>query len=103
MTNELFIKIVGAILTILVALITGFVIPWLKSKVDGEQTQKLAYYVDMAVRCAEQIYTPDQWQDKKQYVTDYITRLVNDTFNLTLSSQDIDVLIEGAVNQIKKG
>ena len=103
MTNELFIKIVGAIITILVALITGFIIPWLKSKVDGEQTKKLAYYIGMAVRCAEQIYTPEQWMEKKLYVTNYITNLVNDTFKLTLSPQDIDVLIEGAVNEIKKG
>lgn len=101
MTNETFIQIIGGVITILCALITGFVIPWLKSKVDAEQTEKLAYYIDMAVRCAEQIFTPEQYEMKKAYVTSYIKELVNNTFNLTLSDEDINVLIEGAVNQIK--
>lgn len=103
MSNELFLQIMGGIITILCALITGFVIPWLKSKVDAEQTAKLSYYVDMAVRCAEQIYTPEQWEQKKEYVTNYITDLINTTFKIKLSAEDINVLIEGAVNQIKRG
>lgn len=101
--NDVFMQIMSAVITILCAVITGFVIPWIKSKIDAEQTEKLAYYIDMAVRCAEQIYTPDEWELKKLYVTKYITTLVNDTFKLTLSAEDINVLIEGAVNQLKKG
>lgn len=102
MSNELFLQIMGGIITILVAIITGFLIPWLKSKVSQSDMEKLTYYIDMAVRCAEQIYTPEQWEQKKAYVTSYITDLCNKTFKLNLSAEDINILIEGAVNQIKK-
>lgn len=102
MTNDLFLKIISAILTVLVALITTFVIPWIKSRVETAKLDKVNYYVQMAVRCAEQIYTPEQWKEKKQYVTDYVTKLCNDNFHLTLTSEDIDVIIEGAVNLIKQ-
>lgn len=103
MTNDLFVKIVSGIITILIAVITGFLIPWIKSKISVAKFDKITYYISMAVRCAEQIYTVEQWEQKKQYVTNYITDLCNNTFMLSLSSKDIDVLIEGAVNQIKKG
>lgn len=102
MTNELFIKIVGAVITILVSLITAFVIPWIKTRVETDKLEKFDYYLKLAVRCANQIYTPEQWKEKKQYVTDYITKLCNDTFKLSLTAQDIDVLIEGYVNEIKR-
>lgn len=63
--NDLFIKIVSAILTIIVALITSVVIPWIKTKITAEQMELLKRYTEYAVRCAEQIYSPDEWQDKK--------------------------------------
>lgn len=101
MNSEIFLKIVGAILTILCTLVTGFVIPWLKSKFNETQLSKLDYYLNLAVRCANQIYTNEQWQEKKVYVTRYITDKVYNELGLTLTSKDIDVLIEGVVNQVK--
>lgn len=99
--NELFIKIVGAILTILVAVITSVVIPMIKTKMNQTQLEKLDYYLNLAVRCANQIFTPEQWEAKKTYVTAYITDKVNNGLKLSLTAEDIDVLIEGCVNQIK--
>lgn len=102
MNNEVFLKISGAIITIAVTLITGFLIPWLKSKISQTQLEKLDYYLKLAVRCANQIYTPEQYVQKKEYVLKYITDICNNTFNLSLSALDIDTLIEGTVNEIKK-
>ena len=101
MTNEIFIEIIGAVLTIIVSLVTAFLIPWLKSKLNQTQLEKLDYYLNIAVRCANQIYTPEQWKEKKSYVTLYITDVVNDKLHLTLSEEDIDLLIEGCVNKVK--
>lgn len=101
MNNEVFLKITTAIITIAVTLITGYLIPWLKSKINQTQLEKIDYYVRLAVRCADQIYTTEQWAQKKEYVTKYITDVCNKTFNLTLTETDIDVLIEGAVNDLR--
>lgn len=101
MTNELFIKIIGAIITIIAAIITSVIIPMIKAKMNKTQLEKLDYYLNLAVRCANQIFTPEQWESKKTYVTAYITDKVNNVLKLSLTAEDIDVLIEGCVNQIK--
>ena len=101
MTNELFLKILSAIITIIMALVSAYVIPWLKSKVSKEQIDMFNYYLDLAVRCANQIYTADQWEQKKTYVMEYLTNVVNDKLNLTLTEEDISNLVEGKVNEVK--
>jgi len=103
MTNEHFLQIISGVITILMALVSAYVIPWLKSRIDDVQLQQINSYIELAVRCANQIYTPEQWQEKKRYVTSYITELINDKFSLTLNSVDIDTLIEGKVNEVKNG
>lgn len=100
--NDLFLKIVSAILTIIVALVTSVLIPWIKSKITAEQMELLTRYTEYAVRCAEQIFTPDEWQEKKLFVLNYVTEIINDRFKLTLTDQDINTLIEGVVNEVKK-
>ena len=102
MNNELFIQIVGAVITIIVSLVSAYLVPWLKAKISKDQIDTFNYYLELAVKCANQIYTEEQWKEKKDYVTEYIIDVVNDKLSLTLSPQDIDTLIEGMVNKVKK-
>lgn len=101
--NDLFIKVVSGLLTIFVAIIMYVVIPWIKTKITEEQMRLLEQYTEYAVRCAEQIFTPEEWQEKKIWVTEYVTAIINDKFNLTLTTEDINTLIEGVVHLVKKG
>jgi len=101
MNNELFIKIVSAIITIITALITAYVIPWLKTKINENQMVQINKYIELAVRCANQVYTPEEWPQKKEFVFDYITEIVNKKFSISLSQEDIDLMIEGIVNEVK--
>lgn len=100
-SNELFIKIVGAIITILVAIVTSVIIPWIKDKIGSEKLGQLDYYIEKAVRCANQVYSPDEWALKKEFVYNYICNVINDKLNLSLTNEDINTLIEGAVNSVK--
>lgn len=99
----MFLKIMSAIITLLVALITTFVIPWIKAKIGNDNLITLDRVCKMAVRCAEQIFATDEYAKKKEYVLNYITDYINQSTNLTLSSSDIEVLIESAVNEVKYG
>lgn len=54
------------------------------------------------MRYAEQMYTPDQWQAKKEYVYNYVLQKAND-LGIGLDERDIDLLVEGVVNLIKRG
>lgn len=101
--NELFLQIVSAILTIIIALSTYYLKKWINTKVSKEQMDMFNYYLDLAVRCANQIYTPEEWEDKKEFVMHYLTDVVNDKLNLSLNEADLSNLIEGKVNEVKQG
>lgn len=102
MTNELFIKIVVSLFTLICALISAYVVPYIKSKIDVTKLAQLRTYAEFAVRCAEQIYTKEQWQNKKAYVKEYLKNVINDKLNLTLSNDDLETIIEGVVYEVKK-
>ena len=102
MTNELFIKIISAIITIICALVSAYLVPWIKAKTTAEQLRQVTEYAEKAVRAAEQLFTPDQWQEKKQHVLEYMLDVINDKTRLRLTLEDIDTIIEGVVNEVKK-
>lgn len=54
------------------AILTTFVIPWLKTKYTQNQLETWMRWVKIAVTAAEQIYTAEQWSEKKQYVVTYL-------------------------------
>lgn len=103
MKSEIFVPIVGAILTILATLISAYVIPYINQKITAEDMATIRHYIEIAVRCADQIFTPEQWQEKKQYVFEYICKVADEKLHIKLTPEDIDVLIEGFVRQIHYG
>lgn len=100
MNNEMITVIVKAVLAILSVFITTVLVPYIKERIGNDKYNKLVEYTKYAVRCAEQIYTPEEWEKKKRYVSQYITEKAND-MGIGLNEQDIDLLIEGVVNLIK--
>lgn len=62
--------IIKAILTLISALITAFLIPWIKTKISDAQAARLSEIIKTCVAAAEQLYGPGTGQDKLQYVYD---------------------------------
>ena len=59
--NEQIIKILfEAIFGIATVLITGYLVPWIRNLLGESKYAMLTEYTSLAVRCAEQIYTPEQ-------------------------------------------
>ena len=100
MNSELIAVIIKSVLAILSVVITTVIVPYIKERIGQDKYNKLVEYTKYAVRCAEQIYTPEEWEKKKEYVSQYITEKAND-LGIGLNEQDIDLLIEGVVNLIK--
>lgn len=96
MNDNLF-KLIIALIPLLGTLITGFLIPWIKIQIGNEKLATYTEWAEKAVRCAQQIYTPEQWQEKKEYCMDFMTDLCNGA----LTRNQIDVLIEAAVKELK--
>ena len=92
-------QIAVALIALLSAVITGFLIPWLKSKFNLNQTninesQRYLFMliIETAVKAAEQLYNSDQGKEKKQYVLDL---LAEQGFNV--DDKALDAAIESLV------
>ena len=60
--------VLQGLLGLLAALITGFVIPWIRSKTTEQQRKYLRMIIDMLVQAAEQLFGEGRGQDKLAYV-----------------------------------
>lgn len=100
MNNEVITVIIKSVIAILSVVITTVVIPYVKSKMGEDKFAQLTVYIEYAIRCAEQIYTPDQWAEKKAYVMDYILAKAKE-MKIELTENDINILVEGLVNLVK--
>jgi LL-H family phage holin len=90
-------NIVSAVITLIIAIITSFLIPWLKTKMDAEKFENVKAWVKVAVQAAEMIYTgAGRGEEKKAYVLKYL----NDK-GYTLDTDSINNLIESAVLELK--
>lgn len=90
-------NIFSAIITLLVALITTFLIPYIKSKLSNEQLENIKTWVKVAVQAAEMIYNETgMGAVKKAYVIEYLN---NKGYNVDLDT--LNNLIEAAVLELK--
>ncbi len=89
-------QIILAVITLISAVLTGFVIPWLKNKLTDHQYDTLATLVRVGVFAAEQLFTSDMWKEKKQYVVDL---LEENGYKVDVTA--IDALIEATVRELR--
>ena len=88
--------IVNAVITLIAAIITTFLIPWIKSKIDAAKLAQIVEWVGIAVRAAEQIYNESgMGEKKKQYVLDFLA-----SKGFTLDPDSINAMIEAAVKDL---
>ena len=89
-------QIILAIITLIGGIITRYLIPWLKDKLDDRQYNVLATLVRVGVFAAEQIFTSEQWEAKKQYVVDLLKEN-----GYTVDTTAVDALIESTVRELR--
>lgn len=94
--NEGIVKILLAVLGLLSAIVTGILIPYIKSKTTETQRGNIYALVTLAVQAAEQIYfKPGQGEKKKEYVINYLS-----SRGIKLTVEDLNVFIEAAVKEL---
>lgn len=88
--------IVNAVIALIAAIITTFLIPWIKSKIDAAKLAQIVEWVGIAVRAAEQIYNESgMGEKKKQYVLDFLADK-----GFTIDPNSINAMIEAAVKNL---
>ncbi|MEG1985205.1 MAG: phage holin, LLH family [Oscillospiraceae bacterium] len=61
-----------AAVVMLAAIITTFVLPWIKKKSAKETDTMIKFWIDTAVHAAEQYYNTGVIHDKKEFVIDFL-------------------------------
>lgn len=75
-TNIDITPIIEAVITLIAAVITVFIIPWIKSKVSTAKLQNLKEWAALGVNAAEALYKGTKLgKDKREYVEKYLKDL----------------------------
>ena len=89
-------QIILAIITLIGAIITRYLIPWIKSKLTDHQYEALKKLVRTGVFAAEQLFSTEQGKETKQYVVDL---LKENGYEVDVTS--VDALIEATVRELR--
>ena len=88
-------QIISAVIALISALVSAFLIPWLKTKIDANKLQTINTYVEIGVKAAEQLYAATDGEEKKAYVINFLAE-----HGIRFDVSTIDQLIEAAVLQL---
>lgn len=110
MKTEIFMAIAKCAMTVLGIVITGYVIPFIKSvikpyieaKIGEIEGKKLIAFIEDAVEWANQTIPKDECERRKAEVMDKVLRFMNTNLAIELTVEDIDTLIEAFVKKCKK-
>ena len=98
--NEQVFNIVLLLIPMIGAVITGILIPYLKTKITSTQLDQITKWVSKAVEAAEVLFdTPDSGAQKREYVIDFIDNMFN-TKKEVITRNQIRILLESAWKQI---
>lgn len=90
--------IISAVITLLSAVVTVFLVPWIKRQTSAKDREELLKWVEIAVAAAEQLFDSAQGEDKKQAVMEFLRKK-----DLVFSEAEIDTVIEAAVLKLHRG
>ena len=89
-------QIILAVITLIGAVITRYLIPWIKEKTNEKQFEALKLLAKVGVYAAEQLFSTEQWKEKKQYVLDFLKQN-----GYEVNAPAVDALIESLVRELR--
>ncbi len=89
--------VIELVIALASALITTFLIPYLKQKLSGEKYENLKKWVSLAVKAAEQLYGSKTGQQKKEYVVSFLL-----SKGLVFDVEEVNAMIESEVYRLTK-
>lgn len=96
--NNLTYQILTLVISLIGVLLTGLVVPWLKTKISNERLTSIELWVNIAVAAAEQMKVAGLiTEDKKTFVVKFLKDK-----GITITDQELNTLIEAAVYELNK-
>lgn len=91
-------QILSGVVSLLLAILTAFVIPYIKEKYGVEKIQKIYSVVATAVEAAEMLFKGTGLGEKKKaYVMQYLT-----DHGYTIDAETLNIMIESAVLNLRQ-
>ena len=98
--NEIVFQALVLIVAVVAAVVARYAVPWLKEQIGAEKFGQIAEWAEYAVLMAQQVMWADSGADKKAYVTKFLKNQLI-AKNISITDEQLDVLIEAAVKQMK--
>lgn len=100
--NEQLFNIILLLIPIMGAVVTGYIIPYLKSRVSVTRTEEITKWVAKTVEAAEVLFdTPRSGDEKREYAVNFIDRMFNSKKEVITKDQ-IRILLESAWKEMNK-
>lgn len=88
--------VLEALVTLAVAVITVFVIPWIRSKIKAEQFALIQQWADVLVTAAEVLFKGEKMgAEKKRYVIGKLKEKCEE-HGMTFSEKELEIILESA-------
>ncbi len=98
--NEILFELLKVVIMVAVILITRYVIPWVRERIGADKLALAEKWARYAVLKAQQVMWSDNGPERKAYVMEFLKKLLIEK-NIALSDEQLDILIEAAVKQMK--
>lgn len=89
--------IINAFIALIAALVTAFVVPWIRRNTTAKDREDFLRWVEIAVAAAEQLFLSTQGSAKKEYVLGFLEER-----GFTYSEEELNAAIEGAVLRLHR-
>nr|DAN13823.1 MAG TPA: holin [Caudoviricetes sp.] len=100
MSDNMF-KFIMTLVPVFGAIVTYFVIPYIKSKVSQTQMEEIIKWVTKAVEAAEVLFdVPKSGEEKREYVIKFIDKMFNSKKEV-ITEEQIRILLEAAWKQMQ--
>ena len=101
MDDRLF-QIILAVIPVLCTILTVYIIPLIKAKIENEKLAKYEGWALKCVRAAEMIFSGSgRGVEKNQYVIKFLDKLFNSK-KTVITDDQMDILIEAALKTMKE-
>ena len=87
--------VIEAVVVLISAIITTFLLPYIRQKLGDEKRQKLIFWIETAVKAAEQLYGSKAGQQKKDYVVTFLL-----SKGIVADIDEVTALIESEVYKL---
>lgn len=98
--NDILFELLKLIVMIAVLLVMRYAIPWRRARIGAEKIAEIEKWAKKAVLMAQQVYWNKSGEERKEIVTEFLREMLI-AKNISISGEQLEILIEAAVKQMK--